>query len=132
MVKSWVLLVAEILGRLFERAQGLKMRVIGFDPYLTPERAKKLGIEKVELDELLSRVDFISLHTPLTDSTRNIISADALQKTKKGVRIINCARGGLVDETALCAALHSGHVAGAVDVFAEEPARENILFEALI
>ena len=114
-----------------ERAQGLKMRVIGFDPYLTPERAKSLGIEKVELEELLGRADFITLHTPLTDATRNIISADALQKTKKGVRIINCARGGLVDETALCAALHSGHVAGAaLDVFAQEPARENILFEA--
>ena len=114
-----------------DRAQGLKMRVLGFDPFLTPERAKKLGIEKVELDELLEKADFITLHTPLTDSTRNIISADALQKTKKGVRIINCARGGLIDEVALCAALHSGHVAGAaLDVFAEEPARENILFEA--
>ena len=114
-----------------DRAQGLKMRVLGFDPFLTPERAKQLGIEKVELDELLAKADFITLHTPLTDSTRNIISADALQKTKKGVRIINCARGGLIDEIALCAALHSGHVAGAaLDVFAEEPARENILFEA--
>ena len=113
------------------RAQGLKMRVMGFDPFLTPERAKQLGIEKVELDDLLTNADFITLHTPLTDSTRNIISADALQKTKKGVRIINCARGGLIDEVALCAALHSGHVAGAaLDVFAEEPARENILFEA--
>ena len=114
-----------------DRAQGLKMRVLGYDPFLTPERAKNLGIEKVELDELLGKADFITLHTPLTDATRNIISADALQKTKKGVRIINCARGGLIDEVALCAALHSGHVAGAaLDVFAEEPARENILFEA--
>ena len=107
------------------------MRVLGFDPFLTPERAKNLGIEKVELDELLKKSDFITLHTPLTDATRNIISADALQKTKKGVRIINCARGGLIDEVALCAALHSGHVAGAaLDVFAEEPARDNILFDA--
>ena len=114
-----------------DRAQGLKMRVLGFDPFLTPERAKNLGIEKVELDELLKKSDFITLHTPLTDATRNIISADALQKTKKGVRIINCARGGLIDEVALCAALHSGHVAGAaLDVFAEEPARDNILFDA--
>ena len=113
-----------------ERAQGLKMRVIGFDPFLTPERAKQLGIEKVERDELLARADFISLHTPLTDATRNIISADALHKTKKGVRIINCARGGLIDELALYAALKSGHVAGAaLDVFAEEPARDNPLFE---
>ena len=110
-----------------DRAQGLKMRVLGYDPFLTPERAKNLGIEKVELDELLGKADFITLHTPLTDATRNIISADALQKTKKGVRIINCARGGLIDEVALCAALYSGHVAGAaLDVFAEEPARENI------
>ena len=86
-----------------DRAQGLKMRVLGFDPFLTPERAKSLGIEKVDLDELLAKADFITLHTPLTDATRNIISADALQKTKKGVRIINCARGGLIDELALCA-----------------------------
>ena len=114
-----------------DRAQGLKMRVLGYDPFLTPERAKNLGIEKVELDELLGKADFITLHTPLTDATRNIISADALQKSKKGVRIINCARGGLIDEVALCGALHSGHVAGAaLDVFAEEPARENVLFEA--
>ena len=101
-----------------ERAQGLKMKVMGYDPFLTEERAKTLGIEKVELDELLARADFISLHTPLTDSTRNIISADALNKMKKGVRIVNCARGGLVDELALLAALNSGHVAGAaLDVF---------------
>ncbi|GIR96933.1 MAG: hypothetical protein CM15mP100_1530 [Alphaproteobacteria bacterium] len=91
---------------------------MGYDPFLTDDRAKKLGIEKVELDELLEKSDFISLHTPLTDATRNIISADALNRTKKGVRIVNCARGGLVDENALLAALVSGHVAGAaLDVF---------------
>ena len=112
------------------RALGLKMRVIGYDPYLTNERAKDIGIEKVELDELLSQADFITLHTPLTDSTRNILSADALNKTKKGIRIINCARGGLIDELALFAALNSGHVAGAaLDVFSTEPAKENVLFE---
>ncbi len=112
-----------------ERAQGLKMRVVGYDPYLSSENAKRLGIEKLELDALLARADFITLHTPLTDATRNIISADALNKTKKGVRIINCARGGLVDELAVAAALKSGHVAGAAfDVFEEEPARDNILF----
>ena len=88
-----------------DRAQGLKMRVMGYDPYLTPENATRLGIEKVELDELLAQADFITLHTPLTDGTRNIISADALNKTKKGVRIVNCARGGLVDEMALAAVL---------------------------
>ncbi|MFN0264598.1 phosphoglycerate dehydrogenase [Tepidamorphus sp. 3E244] len=114
-----------------DRAQGLRMKVIGFDPFLSPERAMELGIEKVELDELLSRADFITLHTPLTDKTRNILSADAINKTKPGVRIINCARGGLLDEAALRAALESGHVAGAaIDVFSEEPAKENVLFGA--
>ncbi len=112
-----------------DRAQGLKMKVIALDPYLTEDRAANLGVEKVELDALLARADFISLHTPLTDQTRNIIGADAINKTKPGVRIINCARGGLVDEVALKAAIENGHVAGAaLDVFAEEPATENILF----
>jgi len=112
-----------------DRALGLKMKVIAFDPYLSPERAFDLGVEKVELDELLKRADFITLHTPLTDKTRNIIDANAINKTKKGVRIINCARGGLVDEQALRAALDSGHVAGAAfDVFVEEPATANVLF----
>lgn len=113
------------------RAQGLKMRVIAFDPFLSEERAAELGVEKVELDELLPRADFITLHTPLTDKTRNIISADAINKMKKGARLINCARGGLVDEAATRAALDSGHLAGAAfDVFTEEPAKENILFGA--
>lgn len=112
-----------------DRAQGLKMKVIGFDPFLSPERAKDIGVEKVELDELLKRADFITLHTPLTDKTKNILDAAALAKTKKGVRIINCARGGLVDEQALRAALDSKHVAGAAfDVFVEEPATANVLF----
>ena len=112
-----------------DRAQGLKMKVIGYDPFLSPERALDLGIEKVELDELLRRADFITFHTPLTEKTKNILDANALNKTKKGVRIINCARGGLVDEAALRAALDSGHVAGAAfDVFSTEPASENPLF----
>ena len=112
-----------------DRAQGMKMRVLGYDPYLSDENAKRLGIEKVDFDELLGRADFITIHTPLTDATRNIISADALNKTKKGVRIINCARGGLVDELALAAALDTGHVAGAaLDVFINEPATDNVLF----
>ncbi|EKS29404.1 phosphoglycerate dehydrogenase [Afipia felis] len=112
-----------------DRALGLKMKVIAFDPFLSPERAKDIGVEKVELEDLLKRADFITLHTPLTDKTRNILDATAINKTKKGVRIINCARGGLVDETALRAALDSGHVAGAAfDVFVEEPAKENVLF----
>jgi D-3-phosphoglycerate dehydrogenase len=112
-----------------DRAIGLKMKVIAFDPFLSPERAMELGVEKVELDELLRRADFITLHTPLTDKTRNIIDAAALARTKKGVRIINCARGGLVDERALAAALKSGHVGGAAfDVFEVEPAKESPLF----
>ncbi|MDT3684239.1 MAG: phosphoglycerate dehydrogenase [Pseudorhodoplanes sp.] len=112
-----------------DRGLGLKMKVIAFDPFLSPERARDIGVEKVDLDDLLKRADFITLHTPLTDKTRNIIDANALAKTKKGVRIINCARGGLVDEAALRAALDSKHVAGAAfDVFVEEPATKNVLF----
>ena len=84
-----------------DRANGLKMKVIAYDPFLSPERAVEIGVEKVELDELLARADIITLHTPLTDKTRNILSAEALAKTKKGVLIVNCARGGLVDEAAL-------------------------------
>src|ERR1700751_389347 len=111
------------------RAQGLHMRVIGYDPFLSPERAKDLGIEKVYLDDLLKRADFITLHTPLTDKTRNIVDATALAKMKQGVRLINCARGGLVDEQALVDALNNKHVAGAAfDVFVEEPATKNVLF----
>jgi len=111
------------------RGLGLKMRVIAFDPFLSEERALELGVEKVELEALLARADFITLHTPLTAQTKNVLSAEALAKTKKGVRIINCARGGLVDEVALRAALDSGHVAGAAfDVFVEEPAKTNPLF----
>ena len=114
-----------------DRANGLKMRVVAYDPFLSPERAVEIGVEKVELDELLTRADFISLHTPLTDKTRNILSAEALAKAKPGVRIVNCARGGLVDEAALRAALESGQVAGAAfDVFTAEPAKENVLFGA--
>lgn len=111
------------------RAQGLKMKVVAYDPFLTPEKAKDMNVEKVELDELLKRADFITLHTPLTDGTRNILNADSLKKCKKGVRIINCARGGLIDEKALKEMLDSGHVAGAaLDVFEVEPATNNVLF----
>jgi D-3-phosphoglycerate dehydrogenase / 2-oxoglutarate reductase len=114
-----------------DRAQGLKMKVIGFDPFLTPERALETGIEKVTLDELLARADFITLHTPLTESTKNVLSRESLAKAKKGVRIINCARGGLIDEVALKEMLESGHVGGAaLDVFLEEPATANPLFGA--
>jgi len=112
-----------------DRALGLKMKVVAYDPFLTPERAIEMGVEKVTLDELLARADFITLHTPLTDSTRNILSKENLAKTKKGVRIINCARGGLVDEAALKEALDSGQVGGAAfDVFVTEPATDSPLF----
>ena len=112
-----------------DRAQGLKMRVIVYDPYLSAERAGDLNVEKVDLDTLLARADFISLHTPLNDTTRGIIDKTALAKAKPGVRLINCARGGLVVEADLKAAIESGHVAGAaLDVFEEEPARGNGLF----
>jgi D-3-phosphoglycerate dehydrogenase len=111
------------------RALGLRMKVVAFDPFLTAERAVELGIEKVELEDLLRRADFITLHTPLTDQTRNILSRENLAKTKKGVRIVNCARGGLVDEAALKELLDAGHIAGAaLDVFATEPAKEHALF----
>jgi D-3-phosphoglycerate dehydrogenase len=111
------------------RAIGLHMRVIAYDPFLTPDRALDLGVEKVDLEMLLNRADFITLHTPLTAQTKNILSAENLAKTKHGVRIINCARGGLVDEMALRALLNIGHAAGAAfDVFANEPAAENPLF----
>jgi D-3-phosphoglycerate dehydrogenase len=112
------------------RAQGLKMRVIVYDPFVSPERAAGLAVEKVELDTLLSRADFISLHVPLNDQTRNIIDAKAIAKTRPGVRIVNCARGGLVVEDDLKVAIESGHVAGAaLDVFDEEPKRESPLFD---
>lgn len=112
-----------------DRALGLKMKVLAYDPFLSVERALELGVEKVELDELFSRADFISLHTPMTDATRGIVNAESFSKMKKGVRIINCARGGLVVEADLKAAIKSGKVAGAgMDVFEIEPATENSLF----
>ena len=116
-------------GIVCDRAVGLKMKVIAYDPFLSEDRARHLGVTKVELDDLLHRADFITLHVPLTDKTRYILSRDALAKTKPGVRIINCARGGLIDEAALADALKSGHVAAAaLDVFEVEPATESPLF----
>ncbi|QQA42953.1 phosphoglycerate dehydrogenase [Pelagovum pacificum] len=116
-------------GIVCTRGVGLRMKVVAYDPFLSDDRAAELGVEKVELEDLLKRADFITLHVPLTDQTKNILSKENIAKTKKGVRIINCARGGLVDEAALAEALKDGHVAGAAfDVFAEEPAKENPLF----
>ncbi len=111
-------------------ALGLKMRVIVYDPYLSAERARGLGVELRPLDALLAEADIISLHVPLTDETRNMLDAAALAKARPGVRIVNCARGGLVVEADLKAAIEAGHVAGAaLDVFETEPAVDNPLFE---
>jgi D-3-phosphoglycerate dehydrogenase / 2-oxoglutarate reductase len=111
------------------RALGLRMKVVAYDPFLTPERAVEMGVEKADLDTLLGKADFITLHTPLTSETKNILSRENLAKTKKGVRIVNCARGGLIDEAALKDLLDSGHIAGAaLDVFETEPAKNSPLF----
>ncbi|WP_421837146.1 phosphoglycerate dehydrogenase [Novosphingobium sp.] len=111
------------------RALGLKMKVVAYDPFLTPERAIEIGVEKADLDTLLAKADFITLHTPLTSETKNILSRENLGKTRKGVRIINCARGGLIDEAALKDLMDAGHIAGAaLDVFETEPAKESPLF----
>ena len=112
-----------------DRAIGLKMKVVSYDPFLSPEKATSLGVEKIEFDELLQRSDFISLHTPMTDATKGIIDTKAISKMKDGVYIINCARGGLVNEVDLKTAIDTGKVAGAaLDVFSEEPAKDNVLF----
>ena len=112
------------------RGIGLEMKVVCYDPFLSEERAARLGIEKVDFDELLARADVISFHVPLTDKTRRIMDASAFAKTRKGVRIVNCARGGVVDEQALADAIRSGHVAGAaLDVFECEPPENNPLLE---
>jgi D-3-phosphoglycerate dehydrogenase len=116
-------------GIVCDRARGLKMKVMAYDPFLSEEKAEKMGVQKVDLDELLAKADFITLHVPKTEQTADILSAERIAKLKKGVRIVNCARGGLVDEDALAEALKSGHVAGAAfDVFAVEPATESPLF----
>ncbi len=118
-------------GIVADRALGLKMKVVAYDPFLSLERAVQIGVEKVELEELLARADVISLHVPMTDKTKNILSRENLAKTKKGVIVINAARGGLVDEAALREGLESEHVAAAAfDVFTIEPAKENVLFGA--
>ncbi|MEM6309591.1 MAG: phosphoglycerate dehydrogenase [Pseudomonadota bacterium] len=117
-------------GIVCDRARGLKMKVLAYDPFLSEEKADKMGVEKVELDALLPRADFITLHVPKTDQTAGMIGKEQIAMMKPGVRIVNCARGGLVDEAALADALKSGHVAGAAfDVFAVEPAKENPLFD---
>ncbi|MGE3770174.1 MAG: phosphoglycerate dehydrogenase [Bdellovibrionales bacterium] len=112
-----------------DRAVGLKMKVLAYDPFLSPERALELGVEATTLDDIYARSDFISLHTPMLDSTRGMINAETMGKMKKGVRLLNIARGGLIVEDDLKAALDSGQVAGAaIDVYVTEPAKENVLF----
>jgi D-3-phosphoglycerate dehydrogenase len=113
-----------------DRARGLKMKVIGYDPYLSKEVAEKKGVDLISYDELLSRSDFITVHTPLTDETRNLIDKNALDKMKDGVILINCARGGIINEKDLYEAIKGGKVAGAaLDVFEKEPATGNPLLE---
>ncbi|MEO0426820.1 MAG: phosphoglycerate dehydrogenase [Pseudomonadota bacterium] len=111
------------------RALGLRMKVLAYDPFLSAERARELGVEKAELEEVLARADFVTLHLPKTEKTANILSAERIRAMKEGARLINCARGGLVDEAAVVEALKDGHLAGAAfDVFAKEPATDNPLF----
>jgi D-3-phosphoglycerate dehydrogenase len=112
-----------------DRCQGLRMKVIAADPYLSEKRAIELGVEKVELPELLARADIVTLHAPLTKETRNVLSREAIFAMKPGARVVNCARGGLLDEAALYDALRQGHLAGAaLDVFETEPATDSPLF----
>ena len=113
------------------RAKGLEMRVIAHDPFVSPEYAATLGVELVSLDALLKQSDFITLHTPLSDMTKDLIGAKELAKVKPTVRFINCARGGIIDEKALFEAVEKGKVAAAaIDVFAEEPVGESVLFQS--
>ena len=114
-----------------KRARGLQMKLITYDPFISLEHAKKLQVELVSLEQLLKEADFITLHIPLTASTEKIIGAKELAKVKPTVRIINCARGGLIDESALAKAVQEGRVAGAaIDVFPTEPTTEGVLFES--
>ncbi|MGR9099517.1 MAG: phosphoglycerate dehydrogenase [Gammaproteobacteria bacterium] len=119
------------IGRIVsQRALGLKMRVIAYDPFVTAEMFEELGVEPVSFDELISDSDYLTLHCPLNDKTRNAIGEEQITKMKKGARIINCARGGLIDETALYNALKNGHLAGAaLDVYANEPPKDSPLME---
>ncbi len=129
--------IGNIGGIVADRANGLKMKVIAFDPFISKERAASMGVEICELDDVFRRADIITVHTPLNDQTKGIVGKRAIDLMKKGVRIINCARGGIVDEQALLEGLQSGKVAGAaLDVFVEEPPpadhpllkNENVIF----
>lgn len=122
--------MGKIGAEVAKRAKSFGMNILGFDPYLTDDRAKKLGITKASLDLIARESDFITIHTPLTNDTKGLINEKYLQKTKKGVRLINCARGGIIDEKALVRAVQSGHVAGAaLDVFEKEPVADPELLQ---
>ena len=119
-----ILGLGRIGSEVARRALGFRMQVLAYDPYLTREAAGRLGVSSVELEELLARSDFITIHTPLTGDTRHLIGETELARMRRGVRLINCARGGIIDEAALARALDSGHVGGAgIDVFEQEPPR---------
>lgn len=121
--------LGQVGSEVARRARGLEMRVVAYDPFVPEDRARMLGAEIVSLDELLAQSDFISVHTTLSEGTRSLIGADEIAKMKPGARIINTARGGIIDENALVAALESGRIAGAaVDVFEKEPITEHPLF----
>ncbi|MBW2217387.1 MAG: phosphoglycerate dehydrogenase, partial [Deltaproteobacteria bacterium] len=111
------------IGRIVaSRAKGMKMKVIVYDPYIKPDAVEKQDLEPVSFDELLKRADYISVHTPKTDETTNIINKETISKMKKGAMVINCARGGIINENDVCEALKSGHLGGAAfDVFSTEP-----------
>lgn len=122
--------MGKIGAEVAKRAKGFGMNILGYDPYLTEERAKKLGVTKASLDLIAKESDFITIHTPLTNDTKGLVNEEYLQKTKKGVRLVNCARGGIIDEKALVRAIQSGHVAGAaLDVFEKEPVADPELLQ---
>ena len=121
--------LGQVGSEVARRARGLEMRVLAYDPFVAEERAKNLGAELVTMDELLAQSDFISVHTTLTEGTKHLIGADEIAKCKPNVRLINTARGGIIDETALYEALKSGRVAAAaIDVFEKEPITDHPLF----
>lgn len=121
--------LGKIGGHVAQVMKAAGMTIVAYDPYLSPDRARHLGVQMVDLDELIAKSDFISVHTPLTDETRNLLSRERLQKTKKGVRILNCARGGIIDEEALADLVKAGHIAAAgIDVFSKEPMTSGPLF----
>ena len=121
-----VLGLGRIGAEVAKRAQAFEMRVIAYDPYLTEDRVKEMDLEKVELEQAFTEADYITVHMPMTDQTKGMVDAEAFSKMKDGVRVFNCARGGIIDEDALLEALRSGKVAAAgLDVYEQEPLPED-------